>query len=77
MLDPSRSTEFILSIHVFTALFLVPSAYRRPYNASFKEEMRLATPTFFAGIYMINSKHDHHNLYIKKPRKQKTNQLAI
>lgn len=47
MLDPSRSTEFILSIHVFTALFLVPSGYRRPYNASFKEEMRLATPTFF------------------------------
>ena len=70
MLDPSRSTEFVLSIQVFTlclrksqtALFLVPSAYRRPCNASFKEEMRLATPTFFAGIYMINSKYDHHNL---------------
>lgn len=60
MLGPSRSTEFVLSIQVFlyvllhfvcgksqTALFLVPSAYRRPYNASFKEEMRLVTPTFF------------------------------
>lgn len=69
MLDPSRLTDSFFPFKFLhfvcgksqTPLFLVPSAYRRPYNASFKEEMRLTTPTFLQVFYMNDSKYDHHN----------------